>query len=503
MNKEDIQRNVWKGEGMTQKRQAGILMPVASLPSNFGIGDFGPQAYAFADLMGEMGFGVWQILPLNPLGYGNSPYQPYSSYAGDSIYISLEKLAEDGLITSELKEFRKESTSIDYEEVRQFKEPYLKEAYAHFELDDAYEEFASQDWVYQYAVFFMLKSKNERKCWLDWKEEDKLWMTGDKRPFTAEEEEEILYQIFLQYMFYCQWMELKAYVNEQGIRIMGDLPFYVGIDSLDVWANSKCFLLDENFRPTYIAGVPPDYFSPTGQRWGNPIYDWDYLKETEYSFWMERIGYNSKLFDIVRIDHFRAFDTFWKIPSSCPTAMEGEWIEAPGYEVFDHLLKQYPDIEIVIEDLGDLRPQVMELRDHFGFKGMKVYQFSLDPNEKNNDFPDRENMILYTGTHDNQTICGWYQSKPEEVRKEVDALFAEKNCTDEKLGHRFIHAVLQSIAELSVVTAQDILDLGDEARINRPGTLGSPNWEWRIASLDAMTEEKQHIRQLIEETERI
>ncbi|MBS6195966.1 MAG: 4-alpha-glucanotransferase [Clostridiales bacterium] len=488
---------------MGEQRQAGILMPVASLPSLYGVGDFGKGAYAFADTISKMGFGVWQILPLNPLGYGNSPYQPYSSYAGDPLYISLEKLAEDGLLEETPEAFREDSGEIGYDAVRDYKDVYLRKAYKNFLPDESYEEFASQDWVYQYGVFHMLKWKNDRKCWLDWEEEDKLWMTRQDTEFTAEQEEEILYQMFLQYMFYCQWMELKGYVNSLGIRVMGDVPFYVGIDSLDVWANAKCFLLDENFRPTYIAGVPPDYFSPTGQRWGNPIYDWEYLKETGYEFWMERIGYNQNLFDIVRIDHFRAFDTYWKIPASCPTAIDGEWIEAPGYDVFDHLLERYPDIEVVIEDLGDMRPEVGILRDHFGFKGMKVYQFSLDPDEKNNDFPDRENLILYTGTHDNQTIKGWYLSKDEATQKEVKELLEEKGCWTENLGQSFVHAVLKSITALSVVTVQDILNLDDEARINRPGTTGSPNWEWRISSLDGLEKEIEPIRKMIEETERV
>lgn len=487
---------------MSDVRKSGILMPIASLPSRYGVGDFGKGAYEFADCIRQMGFGVWQILPLNPLGYGNSPYQPYSSYAGDPLYISLEKLAEEGLLPEEPEEFRKDSQVIDYEAVRSYKDEYLRKAFRNFLPDENYEEFASQDWVYQYGVFYMLKWKNNRKCWLDWEEKDKFWMIRQDIEFTPQQEEEIQYQMFLQYIFYCHWMELKGYVNSLGIKIMGDLPFYVGIDSLDVWANAKCFLLDENFRPTYIAGVPPDYFSPTGQRWGNPIYDWDYLRETGYQFWIERIGYNRDLFDIVRIDHFRAFDTYWKIPADCPTAIEGEWIEAPGYEVFEHLLKQYPDIEIVIEDLGDLRPEVGMLRDHFGFKGMKIYQFSLDPNEKNNDFPDRENLILYTGTHDNQTIKAWYLSKDEATQQEVDELFRKKGCEEEKLAHRFIHGVFQSIAELSVVTVQDILNLGDEARLNQPGTTGSPNWEWRITNLEKLKEEMPIIYNLIEKTNR-
>ncbi len=487
---------------MRENRQAGILMPIASLPSPYGVGDFGKDAYAFADTIHQMGFRIWQLLPLNPLGYGNSPYQPYSSYAGDPLYISLDQLYEDGLLDEKPEPYRSDSGHIDYEAVRNYKDAYMRKAFARFQPDEYYEEFLSGEWVYQYIVFYTLKKENGLKCWLDWKEEDKLWMSHQDREFTAGQMEEIHYQMFLQYIFYCQWMELKGYVNSLGIRVMGDLPFYVGIDSLDVWANSKAFLLDENFRPTYVAGVPPDYFSRTGQRWGNPIYDWEYLKATDYQFWMDRIGYNSQLFDIVRIDHFRAFDTYWKIKADCPTAIDGEWIEAPGYEVFDRLLKLFPDIEIVIEDLGDMRPEVSVLRDHFGFKGMKVYQFSLDPEEANNDFPDRENLILYTGTHDNQTIKGWYLSKTPEIRKEVDEQLDKLGCREEKIGQRFIHAVMSSITQLSVVTTQDVLDAGDEARINRPGTMGSPNWEWRIPSLLPFARETETIHKILKETGR-
>lgn len=492
-----------KGEtSMREERQAGILMPIASLPSPYGVGDFGADAYAFADTIHQMGFKIWQLLPLNPLGYGNSPYQPYSSYAGDPLYISLETLYEDGLLEEKPAPYHSDSDHIDYEAVRIYKDRYMREAFARFQPDEYYEEFISQEWVYQYSVFYTFKKENGLKCWLDWKEEDKLWMSHQDRELSADQMEEIHYQMFLQYVFYCQWMELKNYVNDLGIRVMGDLPFYVGIDSLDVWANSKAFLLDENFRPTYVAGVPPDYFSRTGQRWGNPIYDWDYLKDTNYQFWMDRIGYNSKLFDIVRIDHFRAFDTYWKIKADCPTAIDGEWIEAPGYEVFNRLLELYPDIEIVIEDLGDMRPEVAVLRDHFEFKGMKVYQFSLDPEEANNDFPDRENLILYTGTHDNQTIKGWYLSKAPEIQKEVDEILEKLGCTEDKLGHRFIHAVMSSITQLSVVTAQDVLDKDDTCRINRPGTMGSPNWEWRIPTLTPFASETEAIHKILRETGR-
>ena len=472
---------------MNNTRQAGVLMPLASLPSRCGVGDFGKASYEFADILHEMGASIWQILPLNPLGYGNSPYQPYSSFAGDPLYISLEKLWEDGLLDQEPEAFGEDSASIDYQGARAHKEPYLRRAFTRFVPDENYEEFASQDWVYQYAVFITLKNKNGGVCWLDWEEDDRNWIQEQKGDFPEELEEEIQYQMFLQYTFFCQWMELKSYVNGLGIRVMGDLPFYVGLDSLDVWANAKNFLLDENFRPTYIAGVPPDYFSPTGQRWGNPIYDWDYMKEQNYRFWVERIGYNSKLFDIIRIDHFRAFDTFWKIPASCPTAMEGEWIEAPGYEVIDTLKKEIPGVNLAAEDLGDLRPEVLTLRDHYHLKGMKILVFSIETGGKYayDSQKDRENMIFYTGTHDNDTLMEWYGKLTVPARRKVRRFLKRAGCKNGPVKERLLAYLLGSRAEYAILPMADVLGMGAEGHINTPGTVGSPNWEWRMPSFEA------------------
>jgi len=388
-------------------RDAGVLLPVSALPSRHGIGDFGKSSYEFVKKLKESGVKIWQILPLNPLGFGNSPYQPYSSYAGDELYISLELLKEEGLIR-EIKDFRKDETRIDYQAVRSFKEGYLREAFDAFRPTEDYDEFRRRDWVYKYAVFITLKKANNLRCWNEWPKEQREWIRD--RKFNIEPyKNEIRYEIFLQYIFYKQWMALKKSANQAGIKIMGDIPIYVGIDSLDVWDNQECFLLDLECRPAFIAGVPPDYFSESGQRWGNPIYNWEFIKTRGFDLWVNRLSYAGELFDIVRIDHFRGFDTYWKIPASCPTAVEGEWVEAPGYELFEILSEKLPDVEIVAEDLGDLRPEVLKLRDHFGLKGMKVVQFTFDPNEKNNNFQDRENMIIYTGTHDNQTIRGWYE----------------------------------------------------------------------------------------------
>ena len=367
-------------------RKAGVLMPVSALPSRIGAGELGEAAFHFIELLKKNHVKIWQILPLNPVGYGNSPYQPYSSCAGDELYISLDTLAEEGLLKTKPEAFQENARKVDYEAVRAYREPFLREVFAAFtekkgQEEAAYKEFTAQEWVYEYGVFRALKKANNGDCWNDWPEEYRTW-PENRQELSAEVEAEAQYQMFLQYLFYTQWMAVKRAANEAGIEIMGDVPFYVGQDSVDVWGGKDNFLLDTDGRPIFIAGVPPDYFSATGQRWGNPIYDWDYLKENNYQFWVERIGYSSKLFDIIRIDHFRAFDTSWKIPATCPTAIEGEWIEAPGYEVIDTLRKEIPGVNLVAEDLGLLRPEVLELKDHYHLKGMKVLIFSIETGGK-------------------------------------------------------------------------------------------------------------------------
>lgn len=309
-------------------------MPVSSLPSRTGGGELGKETYEFLDILKKAGVKIWQVLPMNPLGYGNSPYQPYSSCAGDELYLSLDLLFEEGLLKALPPSHLEYAKKVAYEEVRAWKEGYLREAFGNFQETEEYRAFISQEWVRAYGVFRALKKENDDRCWNEWKEAHKNWNGED---LSEEIEKEASYHMFLQYEFLCQWKKVKEYANKNGIRIMGDVPFYVGIDSVDVWAGKENFLLGADGQPSFIAGVPPDYFSAVGQRWGNPVYDWDYLKKTGYDFWVKRIGYNSQLFDLIRIDHFRAFDTFWKIPASCPTAVEGEWIEAPGYEVLDTL----------------------------------------------------------------------------------------------------------------------------------------------------------------------
>lgn len=482
-------------------REAGILLPLSSLPSNHGIGDMGAYSFELIDLLKLGGFRIWQILPLNPLGYGNSPYQPYSSFAGDEIYISLDELFDEGLLKKKAPKFRQKEQYVDYENVRSFKEKYLKQAFQQFIPNQEYETFAKQEWVYLYGVFLTLKKKNDLKCWNEWEKEQQEWIKTKEFDVSIYEED-IRYEMFIQYLFYKQWMKVKAYANANGIRIMGDIPFYVGIDSLDVWANQECFLLGADGKPTFIAGVPPDYFSATGQRWGNPIYDWDYLKEQNYQFWLDRIDYNSKLFDVIRIDHFRAFDTYWKIPSTCDTAIEGEWLEAPGYEVFDLIVKKFPQVEIIAEDLGDLREEVHVLKNHYGLKGMKIVQFTFDPNENNNNFEDIENMVIYTGSHDNQTIKGWYMSQEKKTQNAIRKSLKKSGYEDRVIAKRFVKLTLDSIAEMAILPVQDLINLGDEARINTPGTLGSPNWEWKLDSLRGLKREMGTLKELIQASNR-
>lgn len=313
-------------------------------------------------------------------------------------------------------------------------------------------------------------------------------------------EEEIRYQLFLQYLFYQQWSRIKRSASEKNISVMGDVPFYVGVDSQDVWGGKENFLLDASGKPSFIAGVPPDYFSATGQRWGNPIYDWDYMKETGYEFWIQRIGYSQKLFDLVRIDHFRAFDTFWKIPASCPTAMEGEWIEAPGYEVLDTLLERVPGVNLVAEDLGDLRPEVGVLKEHYGLKGMKIQEFTIDADGKYafDNFQDVKNMIIYTGTHDNATMREWYQSLTSAKRRKIRRWLKKEGLKNGSATERLIAWVLKSRAEYAIIPASDFMEEGSAARLNMPGTVGSPNWEWKMEELQGLDRALKKYKKYIE-----
>ncbi|EEU11917.1 4-alpha-glucanotransferase [Anaerococcus vaginalis] len=481
-------------------KKAGILLPLQSLNGENGIGDFGKAAFDFIDIIKKSGFDMWQILPLNPLGYGNSPYQPYSSFAGDEIYISLDLLYEDGLLEKKAEKVEQKER-IDYNFVRKFKEKYLKIAYENFKKTKenqtkAYEDFLKFDFVYNYGVFITLKKENNLRSWNEWPDEMKNWIVDKKFDLTPYEDK-INYEIFVQYIFYKQWMNLKSYANENNIKIVGDIPFYVGLDSLDVWENQQYFEITKEGNPKLIAGVPPDNFSATGQRWGNPIYNWEKIKEDDFSFWINRLAYNGKLYDIVRLDHFRAFDTYWVIDSKNETAIEGEWLFAPGYELFEKIKKDLKDVEFIAEDLGEIRPEVFELRDYFNLKGMVIIQTDIRATEKNYIYAP-ENSICYTGTHDNKTIMDWFEDLSEEEKENINKLFQKIGIRNENIYDNFFEFAIRCDSEYVIIPLQDILGLGKEARINTPATLDEKNWSYKFKSMEKLKEKEEFLKEIIE-----
>lgn len=472
-------------------------MPVASLAGRHGCGTFGKEAYHFVDVISKAGLEIWQILPLNPLGYGNSPYQPYSSYAMDDLYISLDDLYERGLI-HKVPSFHKNDKRIDYETIRKFREPYLREAWHNFVPDQNYTVFSFQEWLRNYAVFMTFRKINHNVCWNEWPDDMKnepIEGNIDLKQY----EDEILYQVFLQYMLFLQWKDLKQYANDHDIEIMGDLPFYVGLDSADVWASRENFLLDKDGHPDFIAGVPPDYFSKTGQRWGNPVYNWDYMQKDHFKFWIERLSYTQRLFDEVRVDHFRAFDTYWKIKASCPTAVDGEWVEAPGYALFDALFKVAPDLEIIAEDLGDLRAEVLTLRDHYHFRGMRVIEFSFNPDGMEE---DRDHLLVYTGTHDNDPLYAWYMKHTSKERHKMRQYLWNHGYQKHSFVSDMTDYALHSNADMVIIPMCDWIHGDKNTRINLPGTVGKNNWTWRMQNLRPFEKRTEEIRQSVKDAGR-
>lgn len=481
------------------KRCAGILLAVSSLPSKYGIGDFGIEAYKFIDDLAKADFKIWQILPLNPLGFGNSPYQPYSSKAMDELYISLDLLKKDGLL-DKIPCFRAKENRVDYELVREYKDRKLALAYKNFKFRNNFkdlEHFKKENpWVINYATFVTLKKLNGLRMWTEWPIEQQNWINDHKFKL-GRYKNKIEFEIWIQYILFKQWKLLKEYANSKGIEIMGDIPFYVGADSLDVWENQKCFLLDQNHNPAFIAGVPPDLFSELGQRWGNPIYDWEYLKNHGFKFWLDRVGFNSKIFDIIRIDHFRAFDTYWKIPASCPTAVEGEWIKAPSYEFFDTLFSEYKDLKIVAEDLGDLFDSVLVLRDHYNLPGMNILQFTFEEYKYEYGLKDRENQIIYTGTHDNETINGWISRLSEEQKQAVKNKLVRLGYDYPDFAYSFVKLAMDNKANYCILPMQDVCSLDNYARMNTPSTIGSPNWEYKMVDFNDFESRLGYLKEMI------
>ena len=480
-------------------KKAGILWPLASLNGSHGIGDFGKASYDFIDISKKAGFDMWQILPLNPLGFGNSPYQPYSSYAGDEIYISLDMLYDDGLLEEKVAHLEQKDR-VDYNYVRDFKGKYLKKAYLKFkeknlENSEAYKKFLEFDFVYDYAVFLTLKKANKLIAWNEWPSEQKNWIIDKKLDLKAFEDQ-INYEIFIQYTFFDQWMKLKSYANKNGIKIIGDVPFYVGLDSLDVWQNQKYFEITEEGKPILIAGVPPDAFSDKGQRWGNPIYKWSEIEKDDFKFWIDRLRYNAKLYDIVRLDNFRAFDTYWQIDAKNDTAIIGEWIPAPGYKLFDIIEKELKDVEFIAEDLGTMMPGVYKLRDHYDLKGMVIIQENLRPWE-NHFIEAATNSAAYPGTHDNKTLFQWYGELDKTQQESIKDYFKTLGINHGDIREDFFDYVMGMVSEYVIISLADILGIGQEARINEPATLSDKNWSFKLKNLDEYKEKADFLNQAI------
>lgn len=487
---------------MKKRRAAGILLHISSLPSPYGIGTFGEESYRFVDFLKSSGQTYWQVLPLGPTGYGDSPYQVISSFAGNPYFIDLDYLAEDGLLDHEDLMQAEDSESegiVDYSEL--FKERFslLRKAYERIDLIDGaeFEEFKLENatWLEDYSLYMALKYKYDQKPYYEWPREVVKREVETLGELRQELSVELEYWSFLQYLFFSQWRNLKDYANKQGIKIIGDLPIYVGRDSADVWANPEVFCLDEDYSPRLLSGVPPDYFSPLGQLWGNPVYDWEYLEETDYSWWKSRISQSKHMFDGLRLDHFRGFESYWVVNSGNETAVEGSWVKGPGMQFFESLKEELQGLEIIAEDLGFLTHEVYKLKYDTGYMGMAILQFAFDGNKDNPYLPYNfeSNSVVYPGTHDNDTVRGWLSKLDEQSLSKVKDYLNEQD--DEKLVWEIIRAAYSSVSSLCIVQFQDILEQGSECRMNTPSSK-SGNWSWRLKREDIKDEISEKLLEL-------
>jgi len=487
---------------MNFPRASGILLHPTSLPGPFGIGDLGPEAYKFVDFLVEARQSLWQVLPLGPTGYGDSPYACYSAFAGNTLLISPEKLVDEGLLDS-APSLATKKHKIDFGEVHQSKEQLLRKAYERYTnttdtaLRAAFETFAQQQasWLEDYARFRALKDAHGGVAWNEWDHE------------REELREEVEAHMFYQFLFFRQWTALKSYCNDHGIKVVGDLPIFVAHDSADVWTNPEQFKLDKNGKPLVVAGVPPDYFSTTGQLWGNPLYNWERMQADGFKWWIERVRATLAMVDIARVDHFRGFAACWEIPGGDKTAERGQWVEAPGRELFTAIRNTLGELPIIAEDLGVITPDVVALREEFRFPGMRILQFGFGGDSKNIDLPHNyvPNVVAYTGTHDNDTTVGWFNSvagegstrTAEQIERERAFCLNYLNTKGEEIHWDFIRAVLASVADTAIVPLQDLLGLGTEARMNLPNSTEG-NWAWRYDSGQLSDEIAARLKKLTE-----
>lgn len=466
-------------------RSSGILFHITSLPSPYGIGTLGREAYAFADFLKAAKQKYWQILPLNPTGFGNSPYQSFSAFAGNPYMIDLDMLCDDGLLNKEeydSLDWGKNPTEVDFGKIYLHRHDVLRKACSRFETNDDFEEFSAENafWLDDYSLFMSLKNSFGGKPWYQWplglKTRNEQAVDGAKSLLSDETE----YHKKVQFLFYNQWKKLKEHANKNGIKIIGDLPIYVAHDSADTWGNPKQFQLDDDFNPIRVAGVPPDGFSSEGQLWGNPVFDWEHMRKDGYRWWIRRLEHSLLLFDRIRIDHFRGFASYYAVPYGMENAVNGLWFKGPGIEFFKAVKASLGDIDIIAEDLGFVDDAVINLLNETGFPGMKVLQFAFDSRENSDYLPHnyQKNCVVYTGTHDNDTIEGWFENASK-----ADVEFAEKYLrlsSSEGRAEGVIKSALASVGETAILTMQDLLHLGSHARMNTPSTAEN-NWRWRAA----------------------
>ena len=473
-------------------RKSGILMHISSLPGPYGIGTVGKPARDFVDFLKDAGQSLWQILPLSPTGYGDSPYQSCSAYAGNHYLIDLEELISQGLLTQEevsSVNWCDSEEKVDFSMLYQNRLPILKKAFSRFTSWDALDEFyrSNSDWLPDFALFMALKDENGGNPWYEWPEELKTRQPEAVWQARRRLQESIRFYSFVQYLFYQQWQALRAYASCAGIQIIGDVPIYVPLDSADVWSAPELFQLDETLTPTAVAGVPPDAFTEDGQLWGNPLYRWEAHKKDGFSWWLRRLAAAGKLYDTVRLDHFRAFEAYWSVPFGDETAKNGHWVKGPDMDFVNAVKKNLPDLSIIAEDLGFLTEEVLDLRDNSGWPGMKVLEFAFDGCGPSDYQPHNytQNSVCYTGTHDNMTMRQWFETAPEEAVEFAKTYMGLTE--DEGLVWGTIRAAMASVSHTCIVQLQDYLTLDGSARMNFPGTMGS-NWTWRMKS-GAVTKE--------------
>ncbi len=476
---------------MKYQRAAGILCHPTSFPGKYGIGDLGSEAYSFIDFLEAAGQTLWQVFPLGPTGYGDSPYQCFSAFAGNPMLISPELLFQDGLLTREQLSLNQKFNpgEIDFGTIINFKTSLLHLAYHNYlqqndhPFSSAIAEFEKKhkSWLDDFSLFMAVKEFHGGELWTTWDPAIAQRKRGAIKAWKEKLADRIQYQVFIQFIFSRQWKSLRQYANLKGIKIIGDLPIFIAYDSADLWSNKESFTVDENGKLLFVAGVPPDYFSPTGQLWGNPLYQWDVMEADDFSWWRKRLSNLLELVDIIRIDHFRGFEAYWKIPGDAPTAETGKWVKAPGKKLFNSIKNHLGDVPIIAEDLGLITKEVDELRDHFNFPGIKILQFAFGKKMENKFLPHNfiSNCVVHTGSHDNDTTRGYFEQAKNEQNDIYQFTQDYLNYYDNDICQELIRIAYASAANIAVIPMQDVLNLGSEARMNFPGKLGG-NWTWRF-----------------------